>query len=180
MRSDAARRVAAESNGNTPIVPEGRDVSTIRFTVSGVPVPQPRHRIGQPKGMFARAYIDAAHPVHAFKDHVRLAARGAMRSRPAWDAHVTVSMLFVMPRPKSARKCAEYAWHVVKPDADNLAKSALDAMKGIIYTDDSLIVDARFLKVTAPTGAEPTLYVEFRACGDAHETVTDFLTAFTS
>ena len=46
-------------------------------------------------------------------------------------------MIFYMPRPKSRR---HDFWVPTTPDLDNLEKSILDALNGVAYTDDRLVV----------------------------------------
>lgn len=60
------------------------------------------------------------------------------RPRKLWDGPIIMELLFLMPRPKSLAKKVVY--HTKKPDLDNLAKSIKDALQGVIYTTDSLII----------------------------------------
>jgi len=48
----------------------------ITFSVPGEPVPQPRPRVST-RGGFARAYVPAKHPVHAYRHSLAAAARDA-------------------------------------------------------------------------------------------------------
>ena len=50
-----------------------------------------------------------------------------------------MQLYFHLPRPKSLPKRVVH--HVKKPDADNLAKAIKDAMRGVVYKDDSQIVE---------------------------------------
>lgn len=43
--------------------------------------------------------------------------------------------------PKSAPKKCEGIEDTVRPDADNIAKSCLDALNGVAYCDDSQVVE---------------------------------------
>ena len=54
-----------------------------------------------------------------------------------FDWPVVVSLVFYMPRPKSRR--LDF-WVPTTPDLDNLEKSILDALNGVAYTDDRLVV----------------------------------------
>ena len=47
------------------------------------------------------------------------------------------------PRPKS---CKRGGWHDRRPDCDNLLKAVMDALNGLIWTDDARIVDMRVQK----------------------------------
>ena len=62
-----------------------------------------------------------------------------------FEGAIFVKIIFAMPIPKSFSKkvqqqisLGEYK-HIKKPDADNMAKSVLDALNGVAFTDDSLI-----------------------------------------
>jgi Holliday junction resolvase RusA-like endonuclease len=110
------------------------------FRVYGDPVPQPRPRVSTAGG-FPRAYVPANHPVHAFREAVRLAAIAA--GVPLSSGPVEVSILAVFARPASHRK-ADGSLRSGAPlfpghrcgDADNLAKGILDALHGVAFEDD--------------------------------------------
>jgi Holliday junction resolvase RusA-like endonuclease len=54
-----------------------------------------------------------------------------------FDWPVVVSMTFYMSRPRSRR--LDF-WVSTTPDLDNMEKSILDALNGVAYTDDRLVV----------------------------------------
>lgn len=111
----------------------------ITFTVPGEPVPQPRPRVST-RGGFARAYVPAKHPVHAYRAAIANAARAAGAGVHGEPVGVLIDL--VWERPKShLRK------NGVKPDAprfprcdvDNAAKAVLDALNGVAWEDDSQV-----------------------------------------
>lgn len=64
--------------------------------------------------------------------------------RPPFECPIKVMVTAFMKMPKMSKKrtadaLAGYILPAVKPDADNLAKAALDACNGIIWRDDALI-----------------------------------------
>ena len=73
-----------------------QDKRCISFHVNALPVAQPRHKVGTING-HARAYIDAKHPVHAFKATVRCAAP----NEPPITGPVSLRLMFILPRPKA-------------------------------------------------------------------------------
>jgi Holliday junction resolvase RusA-like endonuclease len=111
----------------------------LTFTVPGEPVPQPRPRVST-RGGFARAYVPAKHPVHAYRAAIANAARAAGAGVHGEPVGVLIDL--VWERPKShIRKSG------VKPDApqyprcdvDNAAKAVLDALNGVAWEDDSQV-----------------------------------------
>lgn len=85
----------------------------------------------------------------AWKETVGWRAKEAMRGAPLIDGLVIGVFEFVLPRPKghygtgrnaSILKDSAPAAPGSRPDGVKLARSIEDAMTGIVYTDDSLIV----------------------------------------
>lgn len=115
------------------------DVLTVR--VYGHPLAQrrPRVRVVQPTGEgrkpFAHVYED---PVD--KDWKRTVIHQVLPKKPSVPVEEPLAMTlrFFLPRPKSLPKRERY--HTRKPDADNLAKSVKDSLRGIVYRDDAQIV----------------------------------------
>lgn len=66
-------------------------------------------------------------------------------------------MDFYLPRPKSAPKRVVYP--TTKPDATNLIKGTEDALKGIVFSDDSQIVRLRIAKLFADAVSTPGVYI---------------------
>jgi len=91
----------------------------VAFEVVGVPVPKSRPRVVT-KGKRRFAYTP--NKVREWEEHVREEA-AKLFDRP-FDWPVVVSLIFYMPRPRSR----------------NLEKSVLDALNGVAYTDDRLVV----------------------------------------
>ena len=62
---------------------------------------------------------------------------------------VSVSIMCIMPRPKSApKRQPNRAWHAKRPDADNLAKSVLDALSAW-WVDDCQVAELQVRKIVA-------------------------------
>jgi Holliday junction resolvase RusA-like endonuclease len=104
----------------------------VRFEVTGQPVPKSRPRVVT-KGKRTFAYTPKR--VREWEDLVREEA-GKHFERP-FDWPVVVSMVFHMERPESRR--LDF-WVSTTPDLDNLEKSVMDALNGLAYTDDRLVV----------------------------------------
>lgn len=66
-------------------------------------------------------------------------------------------MDFYLPRPKSAPKRVVYPDK--RPDVDNLLKACLDAIRGIVLTDDAQIVSLRVAKHYATGDMTPGVHI---------------------
>jgi Holliday junction resolvase RusA-like endonuclease len=134
---------------NTPIV---------HFVVPGIPVGKGRHRsrraVGYDEHGQTRAFI-AMHPDRKsakYEKHVAIEAKIAMQGRRPVGEPVCLVVRAYYPIPSSwpqwRQRDARTGVIVpkVKPDWDNVGKAASDAMNGIVYTDDSLVVTGCVLK----------------------------------
>jgi Holliday junction resolvase RusA-like endonuclease len=68
--------------------------------------------------------------------------------QPVIEGPLAVSIVVQLLKPKSAPKNRP-VWPIVRPDADNYGKLVLDALNGILWRDDSQVVDLRIQKVYA-------------------------------
>ena len=86
-----------------------------------------------------------------WQDQVKAAIRDH-RQHPLLDEAVYLEIIWNFLRPKSV-KVKDRPFMTVKPDIDNLEKLVKDAMKGIIYRDDSLVVGVhKFKQYAEPPG----------------------------
>ena len=110
----------------------------ISFTVPGDPVPQPRPRVST-RGGFARAYVPAKHPVHAYRQAVALAAKLAGLGTITEPIQVCVVSVFERPKSHVTGRGVVKATapRVPRPDVDNIAKAVLDALGD--FFDDTLV-----------------------------------------
>ena len=110
----------------------------ISFTVPGEPVPQPRPRVST-RGGFARAYVPAKHPVHAYRQAVALAAKLAGLGTITEPIQVCVVSVFERPKSHTTGRGVVKATapQVPRPDVDNIAKAVLDALGD--FFDDTLV-----------------------------------------
>ena len=104
----------------------------VRFRVDGKAVPKARARVVT-KGK--RRFAFTPKRVKEWEDVVREEA--SKHFEAAFDWPVVVTLVFYMSRPKSRRL---ETWVTTTPDLDNLEKSILDALNGVAYTDDRLVV----------------------------------------
>jgi len=68
--------------------------------------------------------------------------------RPVIEGPLVVGIVVQLLKPKSAPKTRP-VWPTTRPDADNYGKLVLDALNGILWRDDSQVVDLRIRKVYA-------------------------------
>ena len=120
-------------------------------------VPGDPHGKGRPKfarrGNFVQTYTDKK--TTSYEDLVRFHANIAMVDLAPLESAVAVYIYIKLAVPKSYSKKRSEAClsglerPTKKPDWDNVAKSICDAMNGIVYIDDTQIVDAHVTKVYA-------------------------------
>lgn len=117
----------------------------IRFKINTVPIAQPRqrHRIARDKAgePFVRNFTPTDSPVNAYKAALQRAASEAYQGPPL-EGPLALSVLFVLPRPGRLiwkKRPMPREPHEVKPDVDNLLKSSIDALTGLLWRDDTQI-----------------------------------------
>lgn len=122
--------------------------------IPGLPVAQPRQRHALIAG-HVRNYTPTASPVMAFKATVRLTWQQFCGDVQPLTGPVYIGVDFIFPMPQSRRKkkdAGRRMWCEVKPDADNLLKSLLDALNGLAFVDDKQVSMVRLAKFWAADG----------------------------
>lgn len=110
------------------------DAGLVRFFVPGKPAPQ-----GSKRHVGRGILIESSKEVGPWRERVALAAHNVMAGTALFDGAVTVVLNFVLPRPKSAPKRSTPA-AIKRPDLDKLERAILDAITGVIISDDSQVV----------------------------------------
>jgi len=111
---------------------------SITFSVPGGPVPQPRPRVST-RGGFARAYVPAQHPVHAYRQSLAAAARAAGLGETGDPLYVVIDAVFVRPKSHMTKAGVKAtAPRLPRPDVDNIAKAILDALQDVIGDDTNV------------------------------------------
>lgn len=117
------------------------------ITIPGVPIAKKRPRFAR-VGKFVRTYDPQETEEGRFLFEVQ-----KQWNKPPLDCPLMVQCSFEMPIPKStSRKKKEWMlnnefWHTKKPDVDNLLKFTCDCLNGVVWKDDSMIVNLRGGKV---------------------------------
>ncbi|CAB4128235.1 Crossover junction endodeoxyribonuclease, RusA-like [uncultured Caudovirales phage] len=125
----------------------------VTFEVEGDPVPKSRPRFAR-RGNFVQTYTDAK--TIDYETHVAMKARQAIGASEPLQGALTVFLYlrYLIPASYSKKRkeaCLRGVEYPKKIDIDNVYKSITDAMNGIVYTDDSQIVEAHIKKVYAET-----------------------------
>jgi Holliday junction resolvase RusA-like endonuclease len=122
----------------------------LQFHIDAEPVPKGRPKFSQVGG-FMRAYTPKK--TSDYESIVRATAQQAMGPTDLLETALGVYLYIRLPIPQSHSKKRKEAClsgqekPIKKPDIDNLAKSVLDGMNGVIWKDDSQIVSLHVTKV---------------------------------
>lgn len=144
-------------------------MDALTFTVPGPPVPQPRPKISTWGGR-GRAYVDARHPIHAYRRAIELAAKIAARG--GWtvtDEAVVLEVEAIFERPpshlnKAGEPRSTAPAYPPRCDWDNLGKGVADAItaSGAVWRDDDQVVDGRVRKRYSDKGEPARTVVTVR------------------
>lgn len=133
-------------------------VGAIIITLRGVPKGKGRPRFSRDRGV---PYTPG--DTRRAEENVEAAGARAMDGRPPLDLPVILDALAIFPIPMSwsKKKKARAAENLIrptgKPDGDNILKLIGDGLNGIVWRDDSQIIDARIRKLY---GATPGLSIK--------------------
>lgn len=120
------------------------------FSVEGNPVGKQRARYAK-RGNFVTAYTPEK--TRSYEALIKDAARQAMGSSGPLETPVSIYLYIRVQIPASATKKRLQAIAsgdekpTKKPDASNILKSVEDGMNGVVYKDDSQIVNIHVTKV---------------------------------
>jgi len=133
----------------------------VTFRVDGVPAPG-----GSKRHVGKGRIIDSCKRNYPWRECVAAAAMKAIGSgvepHPKGVA-LELEVVFVMPRPKkhylvdfsTVRNSHEHARHLVKPDRTKLLRAFEDALTGILWHDDTQIIDGCTSKVYVGSDEQP-------------------------
>jgi Holliday junction resolvase RusA-like endonuclease len=120
---------------------------SITFSVDGEPVPQPRARITT-RGKFAHAYVEAKHPIHAYRKSLQLAAVDAGLRPCTGTVEVVIDAVFCRPRSHMNKNGLKPTAPITpRADVDNVAKAVLDAIGPVLGNDSQvkrLVIEKRY------------------------------------
>lgn len=122
----------------------------VNFSIEANPVPK-----GRPRFRRTKTFITTYTPKKTldFEDLVRQHAKEAMGPTDLLETPVWIALYFRLPIPASySKKRSEACLNgsekpIKRPDLDNLIKSVLDGMNGVVFKDDSQITVMHCTKV---------------------------------
>lgn len=129
----------------------------VTIQVTGQPVAKGRPRVTKTGVAFTPA------KTRKWEADARMVARAKMAGRPPLRGPLLCEITAVFPIPVSWPRwkralCAEgRLHHTSKPDGDNVAKAAKDAMNGIAWLDDAQVVE---LLVSKRYGNAPAVTID--------------------
>lgn len=136
-------------------------MKTVNFVIAGIPVAKGRPRFRVFRG-FVQSYTPAKTKLaeKAIKEEFQ-------KSYPDFDkpfnGPIRLTVRFFMPVPESISKKKKSLLygksHTKKPDLDNLVKTVCDALNGVVWNDDSQIVELYETKQYALESDEPSTCV---------------------
>lgn len=112
----------------------------ITFRVMGQPVGKARPRVTRAGRVYTPKKTEQA------EDDIRKMATYVMCDEPPLQGPVELVVVFTMDVPPSwskAKRQQAYKQEIKpagKPDIDNLAKTVMDAINGVVYQDDAQVV----------------------------------------
>lgn len=136
-----------------------------RIWIPGEPVAQARPRFAhvqsKTRGTVSVAYDEKKS--RSSKEYIRLMAAQEWGGQPLMEGPLKMNLVIVRSIPaswslkKQALALARYILPTTKPDTDNYLKGVKDALKGVIWRDDSLVCEEHPAKIY---GAKPGLCIE--------------------
>ena len=150
----------------------------IEIVLDGPPRGKGRPRFST-KGGSATTYTDAA--TRAYELKLAWKAKVAMRGKPPFEGPVHLTVIAYLPIPKYLSKADKIAAEkgdivpIGRIDVDNIMKSAMDGMNGIVFQDDKQVVLASICKFYSP---KPRLRISVgryiaRGMGDADQACSE-------
>ncbi len=125
-----------------------------------------KHRpVGKARPRFTmKGFAYTPKTTREFESAIRKEAKKAMNGRSPFGKETEVTMridftfhvLKSWPKKKREHYLATQAPKITKPDIDNLEKSVLDALNGVVYEDDACVCE---ITVTKHYGSEDNVSV---------------------
>lgn len=128
-----------------------QNLTDMNFIIPGVPKAQKRHRTSK-----GRRYDPSSKDKKAIQKYLLQHKLGRLIDYPV-AVEITAYYPFLKSWSKADKAVAEGGLKMTKPDVDNVSKIYLDAMNGMIWTDDNLVCD---LTVKKRYSQEPCVLIQ--------------------
>ena len=117
-------------------------MNTMIIVVFGTPGPQGSKRfVGMSKKTGRGILIESSTKVKSWRQDVKFAALAVRNGSAPLDCPLRVSVVFTLPKPKSAPKTRQ-TWPMRTPDYDKLLRSTFDGLtEAGIWADDARVVE---------------------------------------
>ena len=138
----------------------------IHFQVEGDPKGKGRPRFSR-VGNFTKVYTDKQ--TLTYEAMIATFAKQAMGGSEPLKTPVSVFLHVRLPIPQSYSKKRREAclngleMPCKKPDIDNIAKTYLDAMNGVIFVDDTQVIDLHVKKLYSAVAGVDVMVMEAQA-----------------
>lgn len=141
----------------------------IKLKILGIPQPKQSARFTIRKGKSGNNFLQKYQPKEVVQNERNIAfdvKSQLPKNFIPFDSALKVKVLFVFPPLKNFTKSklnaltsGETIYKTTKPDlTDNLMKGTMDAMNGIVFTDDAIICEVESKKIF---GLVPRIEIEF-------------------
>lgn len=143
---------------------------SLKFKILGIPQPKQSARFAIRKGKGGKNFLQKYQKKEVVQNERNIAFDIKSQLPEGFipfDSALKVKVLFVFPPLKTFSKVKLNAlstgaiiYKTTKPDlTDNLMKGTMDAMNGIVFTDDSIIAEVESKKIY---GLVPRMEIEFQ------------------
>lgn len=143
----------------------------IRFRVLGVPAPGGSKRVFRhPRTGKALVTDDSGKRGREWRRDVQIAAQ-TVYSGPLLDEPLALTAHFMMPRPKGhlSRRGdllpSAPPYPAVRPDTTKILRALEDALTGVLWRNDALVVRQSVAKIYAEIGSPPGVVVLVQPAG---------------
>lgn len=143
----------------------GRLMTTVHFQVLGIAQPKGSTKAFMRPGMKYPVITNDNTKTKPWAESIKLVAQQHAPTGGPWTGTVYLILSFSLVRPKSLPRRVLH--HLKKPDLDKLVRAVKDALKGVMYVDDSQVVDLHATKVYATEDFPPGVLVTMTHKGES-------------
>lgn len=122
-----------------------------KILIFGKPVPKGRPRFTR------KGWTYTPKKTRIYEDYVKFVAISQTKIRKPIVNPIKVEISFYLQRPESRKK---YPYPDVKPDIDNLIKSVIDGLQGIVFHDDKQIISLHANKLYSNDKPRTEIYIQ--------------------